>query len=128
MTPDENGGNIDDMLSNDPAAPTPDEVNAEAGTKPTLPPEALPPAQQDPKAKPKAPLASIGRIVHFYSDTTVDGHKGPFAAIVTGVDDTDNGLISIKVFAKRNSFDQERVAPNIGNENQSRYWEFPPRV
>ncbi len=71
---------------------------------------------------------TVGRIVHFYEAPDHPGERGPYAAIVTGVEE-DSGLVSLHVFKPGTDVLRFHVTTPADDEYAAlgECWVWPPR-
>lgn len=73
---------------------------------------------------------TVGRIVHFYTRNKSQhfngGGEGPYAAMV--VQTWGGPFVNLKVFPSMGApYDQGSVKEKGAEENQTMWWEWPPR-
>lgn len=72
---------------------------------------------------------SVGRIVHFYSETADEGlNKIPHAAIITYVYDNPDLYVGLTVFARGIKEYDVRVSAPFSEEPKPGHWTWPPRA
>jgi hypothetical protein len=82
------------------------------------------------------PKATVGRIVHFYNHSLADTHEfngnnlngsgaGPYAAMV--IQGFDGPYVNLLVHAYGGQWVEGSVSEK-SETNNSRYWEWPPKV
>lgn len=71
------------------------------------------------------PQPSVGRVVHYF-----ESNEGPFAAIVTKVDDaSDNDQrVSLNVFHPISTYNVLKHSVPYNKPTANAYWCWPPRV
>jgi hypothetical protein len=75
----------------------------------------------------KGSKATVGRVVHFY-----EGQEGPYAAIVSGVNEDDAELVHLHVLYPLSpvtrKYDKLNVAYSEKGVEKAGTWRWPPRA